>query len=407
MKSRVPDERRFLVATSFLPEPALFGATQRTRHLVRALERLGRVDLLAVRSFPRLSEPEEAHLPHEHRLVGIVPFPDRRPPLLARALGPAIAAETAALRRYTPDPEARGICAALRARRYDAIVSRTLSVMCRIDGFGWGAPALVDIDDVDHFVLASQIRQAHGDRPPLRARLKLRIHSALVPRRMRRCDHVFFASQDDRRRCPRVRGSVLPNIPGGIPESPPPPSATPPRLLFVGQLKYKPNLEGVRRFLERSWPGVRERLPAARLRLVGEIDDEPRAAWSALPGLEVTGRVPALDEHYAAATACVAPVFFGGGTNIKVLEAAAHGRACLVSPFSHYGFEDDLRDGASVLRAEDDSAFTRHALTLLSGDGTAARLGARAREVVVERYSFEHFARVVREAVEAVARGRA
>jgi glycosyltransferase involved in cell wall biosynthesis len=88
-------------------------------------------------------------------------------------------------------------------------------------------------------------------------------------------------------------------------------------------MDWPPNREGLSWFLERVWPEVRKRRPEARLKVAGSGE----AGWlSAHEGFDWLGRITCVEELYRDAHAVIAPVHFGGGTKIKVVEAFSHGR---------------------------------------------------------------------------------
>ena len=109
-------------------------------------------------------------------------------------------------------------------------------------------------------------------------------------------------------------------------------------LLFVGSLGYKPNAEGVLWFAEEVLPRLRAmRGGAVRLLIAGA---QPPATVSALarhPCVFVLGRVPDVLPHYQHATLALAPLRAGGGTRIKLLEAAAHRVASVYTPAAAEG----------------------------------------------------------------------
>ena len=70
------------------------------------------------------------------------------------------------------------------------------------------------------------------------------------------------------------------------------------------------------------------RVPAARLLLAG------RSAPARLPaGVTAVGWQPDLADCYAGAAAVVAPARAGAGTQLKVIDAVAHGRVVVLPPF--------------------------------------------------------------------------
>ena len=96
-------------------------------------------------------------------------------------------------------------------------------------------------------------------------------------------------------------------------------------LLFVGALGYRPNADGVRWFCEAVLPRLRAGSGGpCRLIIAGGGGVPEIAALARRPRVVVLGRVKDLGPLYRQATLALAPLHSGGGTRIKLLEAAAH-----------------------------------------------------------------------------------
>ena len=98
--------------------------------------------------------------------------------------------------------------------------------------------------------------------------------------------------------------------------------------LFFGAMDYGPNRRGLERFLAEGWPVVQRALPGARLQVAGPGSERIEG------GLGVVDDLPAL---LATARAVVVPIWEGGGTRLKVLEALAAGRAVVSTPLGAEG----------------------------------------------------------------------
>jgi succinoglycan biosynthesis protein ExoO len=150
----------------------------------------------------------------------------------------------------------------------------------------------------------------------------------------------------------------------------------PPRLLFVGSANAF-NVAGLRWFLAEVWPRIRTALPEAALEVCGSIAH----AFPAAPaGVVFRGGVPDLAPHYAAAAVVIVPLRQATGLNIKLAEAAAHGRAIVATPVTLEG-APFLRD--AVTTADSAPDFAAAVLALL-GDGVA-RAAASARSLAAAR----------------------
>lgn len=125
---------------------------------------------------------------------------------------------------------------------------------------------------------------------------------------------------------------------------------SPPVVLFQGLLVYPPNIDAARLLADEIGPALRELVPEARIRLVGEhnaglttLNDPPRVT--------VVGRVPDITEELARADVVVVPIRYGSGTRLKILEAFAHRIPVVSTSLGAEGL--DAVDGVHLLIADD------------------------------------------------------
>jgi glycosyltransferase involved in cell wall biosynthesis len=166
---------------------------------------------------------------------------------------------------------------------------------------------------------------------------------------------------------------------------------------FVGSLQYEPNLHGVRSFAHDVLPRLRAKVPQTRFRVVG---DRPDLAGELreLPGVDLRGYVADLDDALAGVDAIVAPLFFGGGTRLKVLEGFARRVPVVATTIAAEGL--DVRNGVELLVADGPQRFAGALLRLHGDAGLRARLTRAAAERYERRYTWD----VAVDAVERLAR---
>jgi glycosyltransferase involved in cell wall biosynthesis len=396
---------RILVVTNRPPLAALTGGGQRTDLLLRALGRHGDVDLLVIGPSGLCSEADLAVLRSRHRVLGFYPWTNKlwagfwRFPAGWLPGLPGLAAEAFALqtRRYSRDPElAPRVRPIVTAGRYDVAVVRAQEALLRADLLGTGARIVLDVDDVESEVL----RQHHTARL---STLPRAVEAALV-RRLRAietstfaaCEHLWLASEEDHQRLALPHSTVLPNVPWVAEErsttAPRPSSDASQVVLFVGNLAHEPNTDGLDAFVAEAWPRVRRAVPTAVLRLVGPPPPAPFAhAWRGTPGVEMTGFVADLAPVYDAAALTIAPLTWGGGTAIKVLESLAHARPCVLTTRALRGFASFLRHDESVWSAPDVAAMADGCIALLRDGERRRAMGEHGRRAVERHAGVEHF----------------
>lgn len=99
------------------------------------------------------------------------------------------------------------------------------------------------------------------------------------------------------------------------------------RLLFVGSGNVL-NAEGLDWFLREVWPLVRTAVPSVALDVCGSIN---RAVARRPEGVVFHGGVPDLAPFYRDAAVVIVPLQHASGLNIKLVDAAAAGRAIVAS----------------------------------------------------------------------------
>jgi glycosyltransferase involved in cell wall biosynthesis len=120
---------------------------------------------------------------------------------------------------------------------------------------------------------------------------------------------------------------------------------------------------------------------------------------------ETAGRISLLDPHpnillegfvsdvrpaYASADVVAVPLPLSAGTNIKILEAMACGRAIVSTPSGCRGL--NLTRGEDLIVTELDGSFARAILTLFEDEPLRRTLAAEARRTAEERFSWESIA---------------
>ena len=166
----------------------------------------------------------------------------------------------------------------------------------------------------------------------------------------------------------------------------------PKRLLFIGSFAHLPNLLALEFFLRDVWPRL---TPGYTLHVIAGARHEYfldfyRARVSVdlmQPGIETEGFVSDVREAYTRAELVLAPLTASAGTNIKILEAMAMGKAVVSTPAGINGL--DLEPGRDVVIAEDAAGFAA-AIEALSGDAERREaIGRNARSTAVEKFDWE------------------
>jgi len=193
-------------------------------------------------------------------------------------------------------------------------------------------------------------------------------------RAVQQFQHVIAVSAHDKRLMSAwVDASRITVVPTGVDLAqyrPEPPAGDPqPLAMFVGAMDWEPNVGAVEYFCRDIWPRVTDEIPEARFRIVGR-NPVWRVRALASDSVEVTGRVPSVQEHLREAVVVVVPLLVGGGTRLKIYEAMAAGRAVVSTSVGAEGL--DVHHGADILLADDATTFADAVMMLLRDRGARA-----------------------------------
>ncbi len=195
---------------------------------------------------------------------------------------------------------------------------------------------------------------------------------------------------------PGTRTAVVPNT-VALPPCPPRSRGTGKHILFVGNLSYLPNVDGLCTFVVETLPRLRARFGAAvTLRIAGSAPAPEVTALAAFPGVEIAANPADLTRHYRWADLAVIPLTAGGGTRIKLLEAFAHQVPVVATTIGAEGIA--AQDRVHFLCANSSAAFADACGELICDPPLASRLASRARRLVEAGYAHALGVRAIREA---------
>lgn len=171
-------------------------------------------------------------------------------------------------------------------------------------------------------------------------------------------------------------------------------------LLFVGTLGYGPNSTGLKWFIESVFRDFKERYPDARLLVIGRSPDiKIKILCENEDGIELYGGVPDVKEYYKKCKAVIVPLLAGGGTRIKILEAALANRPVLSTPIGAEGL--DLVDENDLLLFDNAQDFSLQYSKLLDRKKYNSLI-SNAKHLVLDKYSVQRFNEVMEEVLYAL-----
>jgi glycosyltransferase involved in cell wall biosynthesis len=257
---------------------------------------------------------------------------------------------------------------------------------------------MLDRDDDDAETYRRLARIARRPQAAAWARAEAAAFVSLARTVLPRFDMAFAASRVDVPSLSEDVGAPVMVVPNVAPDiaSPLRPSIGRGRqsLLFVGSMGYPPNEDAARWFLARIWPRLRRRVNRPlRLVLAGSNPSASLARLARQRDVQLTGTVRDMGPYYCAADLVVIPIRVGGGTRIKLLEAAAYGLPIVSTTIGAEG--TTFRNGLHLLLADTEETFLRSCVYLLEKRQRAMELAHRARAKVAQDYDAGRWSRQV------------
>ena len=211
----------------------------------------------------------------------------------------------------------------------------------------------------------------------------------------RRCDRVVVASEADRQAiqaiAPEVGAQVVPNGVdlGEYIEYKGPKETF--DLVFTGKMDFRPNIDAMLWFCQDVLPLIRRERPETSLAIVGQRPHARLEALRRIPGVTITGWVEDVQPYIAGAAVFVAPLRFGGGTRLKLMQAMAMEAAVVSSSLGAEGFA--FENGKHLILADSAQEFAEAVLSLLDNPDWRRDLGKAARHLVESNYGWDRLVR--------------
>ncbi|MCZ8314317.1 glycosyltransferase [Phreatobacter sp.] len=322
-------------------------------------------------------------------------------------------ARLAAFARYGAPSITAPLTAGLRARlaafaggqAYDLVhVSRTYLGGLADPWVKAGARLILDCDEADGDVLRAIARlERRGGSGAAAAWTMLDAghHDGLALRVLPRFGRRFASSHGEARRLTELTGAEVTTVSNPAPRLAPLPAAPPrpdPLILLVGTMNYAPNVDGAIWFARTVLPRIRRGgASKAKLLIVGRRPADPVLRLRHQCGVEVVGSAPDLRRYYRRAALVVAPLRAGGGTRIKLLEAAVLRRPVVATAIGAEGL--GLRHGRDLMLANDADGFARACLVLLRQPQLAQRLTRNAAAFLQSRHDSRIIGGIIRSSV--------
>lgn len=388
---------KILFVTPQRPEPPKKGTTLRNYYLIREAARHHGVRVLAIRAGDDVAPAPNDDPPPLPVPVDLVPMPER--PKLKRLSDLLTSNQPDLALRLRSQEAAATFVDLLRAFRPDAVQFEAVEAAGAVGPLGSAfrqagvRPAIIYDAHNAEYSLQHTIWRADLRRP---RRWPLAAYSIIQWRRLLRYERalcrasraVIAVSPADAALLTVPGGPVPVVVPNGVDTGyyrfAPRRAETPPLLVFVGTLDFRPNVDALRWFVAEVMPLLRLQI-ATRFAIVGR-SPSPAVQALAADDVQVIGPVPDERPWLERASVYVVPLRMGGGMRFKVVQAMAAGVPVVSTRFGAEGVEAE--DGEHLLLADEPAELAAAIVRTLTNPAEAQQRAERSRSLAEQRYDW-------------------
>lgn len=171
--------------------------------------------------------------------------------------------------------------------------------------------------------------------------------------------------------------------------------------LFQGNFSWLQNREAVAILVNDVWPIIRSKVPSARLWIVGrEPTNEIKNLASS--DIVISENIEDIRMAHQAADVLIAPLYGGGGTRYKVLEAMASGLPVVSTHIGVTGI--GAQNNSHALISDDPKQLATLAVKIVHDNRLAKKIATNAYKLVVEKFDWVKISARLEEIYEETAR---
>ena len=333
-----------LFITTEVPYNPKSGGMQRTNHFHQFLSEIADVETLVLRSQKEYSDQESILLNRSYKIVA---FLSLRPRIEFIAdvldkfrlgmLMPVITIITRLINILFPEKAYYKCDNIVKAKflnridykEYDFIVGRYASSIAKLGLDKMSHKKIfIDVDDLHSEVISSRLVQKTDNW--LSKLILRRMYSRIQFHEQsfyERIQYKWVSNSCNKEIHYLSDATFLPNIAYKdiCTADMPPPSLARQSIACIASFSHKPNIVGLDWFLNNVWGLISAQSPEIELNVYGpHLSDKLRKKWKFFKNVNLVGFVDHISEAYNDSFLSVCPILYGGGTNIKVIEAAKY-----------------------------------------------------------------------------------
>ena len=156
-------------------------------------------------------------------------------------------------------------------------------------------------------------------------------------------------------------------------------------ITFMGTLSWEPNIDGLVWFIEEVWPIISEKHTDCKLWILGK-DPDSRLLNASFNDerIEFKGFVSDFDNYLRKTRVYIAPLRFGSGMKVKVLDGLYRGVPTVTTSVGAEGLS--LNSGKEILIANDARNYAQDCIKLIEDQNVWSLLAKKSRQKAQEEY---------------------
>ena len=373
---------RILFLSNWHPYPADNGARLRIFHLLNGLSKQHEITLLSFSEEDRFGKKTELlNICKKVSLVSKKDYDSSSPLAIMGFLAPK---PRVLVDRYVPEM-AELINEEILSGNHDLVIASTIYMADYLDGFS-SIPAI--FEEVEVGVFTDAVANSGNPVTKLRYQLTLSKLQSYFQKHLPRFACSTVVSQEEK----DLLTNLVPDyqkvevIPNGISledfndvEEDPQLG----RIIFTGALTFEPNYKAMEWFINQVYPLVKKEKPEVSLVITGNTGGK---RLSQDPSIQFTGYVDDIRPLVASSWMSLAPIFTGGGTRLKILEAFGLRTPVIATSKGAEGL--GVQHEKHLLIADTAELFAQETIRLLNDDELRGELTSNAYHLVQERYDW-------------------
>jgi len=157
-----------------------------------------------------------------------------------------------------------------------------------------------------------------------------------------------------------------------------------PSLFHLGSMNWMPNEEGIKWFIETTWPLIAEKFPDLKFYLAGRMMPEWLESLD-IKNIKVIGEVDDAQEFINSKAVMIIPLFSGSGIRIKIIEGMALGKAIISTEIGAEGIA--YTPEKNILIANTPEEFLSTIEKCVADVDFCKEIGHNARKLIEEKYN--------------------